>query len=232
MANESSSKCWYDNVCENKTDECTTACIRYLEMLYLMDTSNIPKAKQTPVKLVPSDVDYDAFMHLAHIKDNIIEFTEKGYNLYIVSTTTGNGKTSWAIKLMLKYFNDVWAGNGFRPRGLFIHVPTLLLQLKDFNRYTDSLNEIKKLLPVVDLVIWDDIGSLGLTNYDMSQLLMYLDQRVLEEKANIFTGNLLDMDLMNALGVRIYSRVWNTSDKVIFHGKDRRGLDGTIADNK
>ena len=216
------SDCWYLNVCHN---ECSDNCIRYLEMKYLMDNSGLPKAKQKPLPLIPEHIDYDAFVKLANIKDNIIDFVNAGRCLYIASEYNGNGKTSWAIKLLLKYFDEVWAGNCFRCRGLFVHVPTLLLRLKDFDNKDGDLNELKKNLLIADIVVWDEIGSDYLSNYDLTQLLTFIDQRDLEEKSNIYTGNLLENDLANKVGAKIYSRVWNGSTRVIFKGSVDRRVD-------
>ena len=239
MENEQYSDCWYEKVCNGSdisdiVEHCTkiNSCVKYQEMKYLIEESGIPKSKQKPILLTPDTSDYDAFMMLSRRKDSIVGLVNSGYNLYIVSETTGNGKTSWAIKLMLKYFDSIWSGNGFNIRGYFVHVPTLLLRLKDFGNKDPELNDIKKILLSADLVIWDDIGSLGMSNYDLSQLLMYLDQRILKEKANIFTGNLLEKDLDKSLGTRLFSRVWNTSEHIILYGKDRRNVNGTNTDIK
>ena len=215
-------KCWYENVCTKFSPNCKTSCIRYLEMIHLMDKSNIPSSKWFPTTLTPDDCDYDAFCDLADIKDNITDFVSKGSNLYLYSTKTGNGKTTWAIKLMLKYFNDVWPGNGFKCRGIFINVPTLLTRLKNFNSVDEDFERIKAELPNVDLVIWDDIASTELSSYDHSQLLTYIDQRILADKSNIFTGNLGNPEITKALGTRLASRVWNNSIRIELKGRDKR----------
>lgn len=213
-------KCWYDSVCKEASDNCDVDCIRYKEMRYLVDNSGIPKHKQTPAELYPGE-DYDAFCQLADIKSDIVSFVDKGYSAYITSANTGNGKTSWAIKLLLKYFNEVWAGNGFRVRGMFVYVPQLLLKLKDFNNPLSA--EYKQNLLNCDVVVWDDIGSTELSNYDLSQLMLYIDQRIMAGKANIYTGNLNTKDkIARVLGERLASRVWNNSAVVQFTGKDRR----------
>jgi DNA replication protein DnaC len=190
-------------------------------MKYLMENSNIPLNRQKPDVLEAGN-DFKAFCELADIKDNIVNFVENGDNLYITSEETGNGKTAWAIKLMLKYFNEVWAGNGFRTRGIFIHTPTFLTKLKDFNNKDARFDDIKEQLTRVDLVVWDDIGANELSQYDHTQLLTYIDQRVLEQKSNIYTGNLNKEELEKSLGTRLASRVWNTSMVIEFKGKDRR----------
>jgi len=201
--------CLYKEVCDL---ECSDSCIRYIEM----------RARQNIITLVPDDCDYSVFCTLADIKSDIKAFVEGGDNLYLVSKNTGNGKTTWAIKLMLKYFDEVWAGNGLRCRGLFIHVPTFLLKCKDFDNKDPEFNDMKSNLLLVDLVVWDDIGSTGMSNYDLSQLLMYIDQRILAGKSNIFTGNLMYSDLEKSLGSRLASRIWNTSSIAELKGKDKR----------
>ena len=214
--------CWYENVCSNVSNNCRAGCVRYLEMLHLLEQSNIPESRWYPVVMSPDACDYVAFCDLADIKDEMLNFVYRGSNLYLYSTKTGNGKTTWAIKLMLKYFNDVWPGNGFKCRGLFIHVPTLLTRLKNFNALDDELERIKAELPNADLVIWDDIASTELSSYDHSQLLTYIDQRILAEKSNIFTGNLGSPEIVKALGTRLASRVWNSSTRIELKGSDKR----------
>lgn len=213
------SDCWYSKSCSITDENCIYHCLRYDEMKYLMNNSGIPKVRQIPDELVPTcNEDLIAFRHLAQIKSNIAELVSNGYSLCIVSNNTGNGKTSWAIKIMLKFFNDVWAGNGFRVRGMFVHVPTLLLQLKDFNNPLSK--EYRDNLMNCDLVIWDDIASSGISNYDYTQLLSYIDQRVLNKKSNIYTSNVAD-DMNRILGERLTSRV-NASEVVRLYGKDER----------
>lgn len=217
--------CWYKNVCRKyNTEFCTAGCIRYMEVHFLMYTSNIPKNMQKAVKLSPEKVDIKAFITLKNIKDNIIEFVKGGNSVYIYSENFGNGKTTWAIKLMQQFFDEVWAGNGFKPRGVFIHVPTFLTKIKDgISKKDDYFEMIKELLPEVDLVIWDDIASTALSNYDYSNLLTYIDQRKLNGLSNIYTGNIAQKDLQEAVGNRLASRVWNDSLIVEFVGMDRRG---------
>ena len=210
--------CWYKDVCSMN---CTDSCIRYLEMEYLINESGIPIAYQYPAILTPEDVDYESFCILADIKDNVLDFVNGNGSLYIASAETGNGKTSWATKLMLKYFDEIWAGNGFRIRGLFLHAPTLLAQLKNFaNPLSD---EYKRNIMECDLVIWDDIASTELSNYDLSQLLSLIDCRVNNSRCNIYTGNVdTSATLQKLMGVRLASRIWNRSEVIILKGKDRR----------
>ena len=124
--------------------------------------------------------------------------------------------------MMLRYFDQIWAGNGFQVKGMFIHTPALLTQLKDFNNPVSK--EFLTNLDYCDLVIFDDIGSTELSNYDHSQLLTHIDFRVCNGKSCIFTGNIVKKDTLSAiLGTRLASRIWNSTNKVIeLIGKDRR----------
>lgn len=185
-----------------------------------MDNSGIPINKQSPQELI-AGVDLKQYSKLADIKADIVDFVEAGNNLFICSKNTGNGKTSWALKLLLKYFDQIWAGNGFRVRGLFVNVPTLLLQLKNFSNPLSE--EYKKWLMNVDVVVWDEIASTSISNYDYGNLLMFLDHRIFSDKANIFTSNATSKDeLEKNVGAKLASRIWNTSTIIEFNGKDRR----------
>ena len=185
-----------------------------------MDNSGIPKNRQIPKSLI-ADIDLEPYSKLADIKDDIVNFVNNGENLFICSKYTGNGKTSWALKLLLKYFDEIWAGNGFRVRGVFVNVPTLLLQLKNFSHPLSE--EYKHNLMEADLIVWDEIASTSISTYDYGNLLMFLDYRFSAEKSNIFTSNATTQeDIEKSVGAKLTSRIWNCSEIVEFRGKDRR----------
>ena len=87
--------CWYKTVC---TYEPCTNCIRYVEMKYLMEHSGLSKKRQKPIKLNGA-YDQKAFKLLDEIRLDIVNFVENGESLYLYSEHTGNGKTSWSIKV-------------------------------------------------------------------------------------------------------------------------------------
>ena len=214
------SECWYKDSC---TDNCDT-CATFFQMKYQMEHSGLPEAKQKPISLYLTDDnsgDKRAFNRLADIRRNIVEFVEQGKNLYICSTWTGNGKTSWAIKMLHTYFHYTAVGNYDNLKGMFVSTTELLLQLKDFNNpisktYLDNLKN-------VDLVIWDDIAVSGMSQYDFTQLYTIIDKRILSEKSNIFTSNQPTVDgFAKAMGNRLASRIYNTSEIVELKGKDMR----------
>ena len=216
--------CIYKGMCDI---ECTSRCMKYLEMNYLLETSNIPKSKRKINTLIPDSIDVKAFEKLADIRDNIVDFVQQGTSLYIFSDRVGNGKTTWAIKLMLQYFNEVWAGNGFTPRGIFVNVPTFLTMNKNIISLPDKNFEIMRdQLPYVDLVIFDDIASTKLSDYDYNMLLTYIDQRVVSEKATIYTGNIVPEHLKDFVGSRLKSRICGKKNvngmQVMLKGSDKR----------
>ena len=220
----SSNECWYSEVCDTIREDCEKTCPKYIEMRFLMDNSGIPKSKQKPLVLTPYECDLDAFQRLADIKSDMIDFVESGRNLYICSEAVGTGKTSWALKLLMRYFEEVWDGNGCEIRGVIVHVPTFLMKCKDFKTVDEEFEKLKRTLLDVDLVVWDDIGGITVSGYDYAQLLMYLDARDFKDLANIYTSNLTTRESFNnALGAKITSRVWSSKTEVIqFFGEERR----------
>ena len=215
-------ECWYKGVCENCIGE--ERCIQYKEMKYMMESSNIPVAKRNPIQLKVNSLDKEAYYRLAEIKEDIYNFVYDGKNLYITSEVVGNGKTSWALKLLMKYFEEMLGESGFEPVGVFIHVPTFLMKLKDFKNDDTEFEQLKRTLMNVDLVVWDDIASTDISSYDLSQLMMYIDSRNMNELSNIYTGNIVNRDdMVSALGLRLTSRIWGSNTEVIeFRGGDRR----------
>lgn len=214
------SECWYKDSCVDDCDKC----IVFFQMKWQMTHSGLPEAKQKPIALYLTDDnsgDKNAFNKLADIRKNIVDFVQQGKNLYICSKWTGNGKTSWAIKMLHTYFHHTAVGNYENLKGMFISTADLLLKLKDFNNplpksYKDNLEN-------VDLVIWDDIALTNMSQYDYTQFYSIIDKRILAEKSNIFTTNCTDVNkLAELVGAKVASRIYYTSEIVELKGKDMR----------
>lgn len=218
-------------------------CIRFAEMLTMMKYSGLPENKFQSQEIFGREEDLDAYTRLNEIKQNIKSYVQNGHNLYIYSKSTGNGKTTWAIKLLQSYFNAVWAGNGLRLRGFFIPTQAFLLDRKNFNQ--NSNNEDYKLFSItdefgnnlltnknlihIDLIVWDDFIVKAFTDYDYIQLFSIIDQRILLGKSNIFTCG-SDMEQLEKLcGARVASRLQSNCDLIEFKCDDIRALGG---DNK
>ena len=187
-----------------------------------MQLSGIPENLHHPINLKCSEQDRNSFRRLQEIKNDVDGFVEDGSSLYICSNNTGNGKTSWSLKMMYKLFSlewDVWGS--IEPLGLFVYVPEFMIGLKDFNNPLPKayLDNIKK----VPLVIWDDIGTGTLSDYDYTQLLTYINIRQQAGLANIYTSNLVTLDeLSDKIGDKLASRIFNSSEIIELKGMDMR----------
>lgn len=216
-------QCLFFNVCQTK-EKCSVDCIRYAEMTYLMNHSGLPNNLKKKIVLVPDNNDYDAFVTLAYIKDNMKEFVNSGKNLFIYSSNSGNGKTTWLSKLLKSYFNQIWAGNGFRTRGYYIDLPTFFIELKEaINNPNEELDELKEFLKNVDLLCIDSITSITLSEFELNYLMYIVDYRINNNLSTIYASNLDENGLLRFFGTRLKSRIFNNSQIIRFQGRDKRG---------
>lgn len=219
-------KCWWKGVCGRfNTKACNGCCIRYMKMHYLVSNTLLTETQQYPKPLKPDEIDKESFMKLLDVKENIVEFVKNGKNLLIYSEKTGNGKTQWSIKILLKYLSQIWSSDGFTVRALFINVARFCSSLK-YNSLTDDeyLKHIKENILKADLVIWDDIGLKSLTPLEHDYLYYYINSRIESGKTNIYTSNLMGESLKGAVGDRLYSRIMGSDKIVEFKGEDKRGV--------
>nr|DAZ11266.1 MAG TPA: replicative helicase [Caudoviricetes sp.] len=218
-------KCWFRANCPMyNAKDCNCSCSVYFQYYYLVNLANIPPNKQQPEQLkLSADKDIKKYEYLNNVKENINEFVQDGCNLYLYSPYYGNGKTTWSIKLMSKYFSNIWNGNGTRCRGLFINVDEFLMAKRNAIKHPNlRLEEMEKLIPTVDLVIWDDIGVTKLKEYDHQILFSLINPRIVNNKANIFTSNVIDDQLDENIGGRLANRILDTSTIVEFTNKPQR----------
>lgn len=183
--------CWYRQGCKRlcENPDCRKTCQIYMQMNYLIMNCGMPDTDRYLKLLCPQKIDLETFKKLAHLKENIVRFVENGFDCYISSENVQNGKTTWSLKLLYKYFSEIWLGNGFNPRGYFLYVPEFLNKLRS-KEYRESFEfkEIDHLLKTVDLVVWDDITTMTLSEWDQNTLLNYLNKRSMLGKSNIYNG--------------------------------------------
>ena len=223
---EENKNCWLTGQC-NKVD-CDSFCLRFYKLNYLYDLAMIPLAKRYHVGLRPDADGTDEHIFattLQELSKNIQEFVESGKNLFIYSKQCGNGKTSIALRLIEAYFNKIWPSTQLACRALFINVPKLLLELKaNIKEPSSYVKHITENILTADLVVWDDIGEKNITEFEGTNLYTFIDQRLYNGKANIFTSNIVPEEMYNILGDRLASRVVTSSIKLELKGKDKRGL--------
>ena len=207
MKKERKEDCLYKSVCNN---ECFDGCPRYNGMKRLLELSNLPKAQQCPHKIYNVDIDAVSYAQLNDIKTYIVEFVRDGKDLFICSNYCGNGKTTWAVKMMLKYFDRTWENSYDVTRALFVHVPTLLIDLRNVFNPEVELPEYISRIAEADLVVWDDFASSDrISDYIHEQLLRMIDYRISMGKSNIYTSNVTTLnELSKIVGDRLSSRVF------------------------
>lgn len=198
--------------------ECSPSCTIQPELYYLLENSNIPDFYKKPRLLYPNEEDLTTFTTLKEIKEDVEVFTSEGRFLYIWGTTVGNGKTSYACKILQTYLAIKCVGNGFKDRGWFEYVPSFLLLAKNFEDKATRQEHIDNLANR-DLVVIDDIGSVRNTQYDITILSDVINSRYSRNLATIFTSNVKPEEL--EIDDRLISRL--ASDIVLeFKGGTRR----------
>lgn len=213
--------CWYKRIC---TEQCSENCIRYKLMYSLFKQSNLPEALWNYKELICHEKDLQVYKKLQAKSDAILNFIEAGNNLYIYSENCGNGKTTWAIRLMYSYFDKIWHKSCFDCKALFVSVPKFLYNCKrSISQDVKGFEELCNLISEVDLVIWDDIGEMKASDYEHQILFQYIDDRINSKKSNIYTSNKNKEQLEDVLGVRLASRIYNCSECVEFLEEDKRG---------
>lgn len=216
-----------EHTCPLQNPSLDPFCVKLFKISELQNKALLTEKQRKPIvfRLDKDKTDKKAFDRLKEIENNIEQFVASGNNLYIYSHITGNGKSFWSLRLLNAYFERIWYKTDLKCRGLFINVPKYFISLKDsFNNYSEYINHIKQNVLTADLVVWDDIATKGFTEFETESLLNIINNRVDAGKANIYTSNLAGEELKQAMGDRLYSRVANMSEMIIFKSMDKRGI--------
>lgn len=226
------SNCFLYNAC-SRIDCEKPFCLRKYKMTSLYDAALISETlrKHVILRLDADGTDLEQFKQLSEIEKNIGEFVDSGKNLYLHSVNTGNGKSSWSLRLIESYFNKIWARSDTRCRALFVSVPRFLLAMKEnISNKNEYYNYIKDNILTADLVVWDDISHHTSSDFEITNLLSLIDTRLCEGKSNIYTSNIPPQALAQCLEARLASRIANTATVIELFGKDKRFL--KLEDNK
>lgn len=224
-------RCQAEKYCKGFPDRCHEYCIGYVQLHNIYKLSGIPKKYQydLPLTCERDDRDRDAFVFLRDFQNDIEDHIKEGHGLFIHSATKGNGKTSWACKIMNEHFKKVAIENNLRCRGLFINVPDFLDKLredmdKDDDELSEEMRETQYCIRTADLVIWDDIGTENPTKWVRQTLYKFINFREANNKSQIFTSNvpLLDLVREEYLGERVVNRIAGQCKVVEIAGPSRR----------
>lgn len=220
-------KCWKYHNSDADCKHHNTYCPKLFRMDYLFNEALMSdKQRQyTPLHIDEDGTDREAFNQLKLIEKNIEKFVDAGANLFIYSSTCGNGKTAWALRFLQTYVEKIWYKSDLRCRVLFINVPRFLLSLKDsISSTNDYVEHIKKNVLSADIVVFDEVATKSLTVFEHENILSLINARIDMNKSNIYTSNIYGQELREKVGERLYSRIVNLSTNVQLFGADKRGL--------
>lgn len=224
--------CYLAGNCKKyRNHECTedSFCIRKFKEDGIFDLGLIELVQRVDIPLYIYNNDPQseslAFSRLEDIRKSIDLQIQSGRNLYIYSTTCGNGKTAWSLRLARAYVDKIWDSSEITCRVLFISVPKFLLELKaNISNHSNYIEHIYKYVRDVDLVIWDDIGSKCGTEFEIENMLSLINNRLDAGKSNIYTSNIPPEILNQVVGPRLSSRLLGLSEIIQLNGGDKRGL--------
>lgn len=222
--------CLYKDTCKyGVSNACIGAdnCIKRYKINSLKEMALLsePQKQHIDLYLDNNKIDKDPYMYLKQLEKDIINFVACGSNLFICSSICGNGKTSWALRLLNKYLESIWYYSTLECHGLFINVPNFLIGLKDnIGVKQPKIEYIKNNVLNADVVIWDDIATKGFTEYETENLLSLINCRIERKLSNIYTSNCFGEPLRELIGDRLYSRVFSASEVIEFKGADKRGM--------
>lgn len=218
-----------NNSCHYEENNCKN-CPIYFRLNKLFDYSLLSNKQRQYYKLLyAKDIygnvtDKNAYDKLNNIKDNIVQSVKNGSNFYIYSSTTGNGKTTWAIKLIQYYLGSIYNKSDFKCRALFISIPRYLSCLKSEigQQKSDYVKYVEKNIRTADIIVWDDIAIKSMSEWEQEKLLDFINYRIDFGLSNVYTANVLPDRLEQLLGARLSSRI-RGSYLIEFKSPDLRG---------
>lgn len=180
-------KCYAEKYCKKSKTECNEFCDGYRLLRALYKMSRIPERYCYNIPLVPEGKDLGAFEALNDFMKSVEERVEKGEGLYIWSESTGNGKTSWACKILSYYFRKVAFKSGLENEGLYIYLPTFLDDLRQsYDDPDPDFSELLAMLKNCKLLIIDDIGAEKSTEWVNERLLSIINTRMMKGLSTIY----------------------------------------------
>lgn len=206
---------------------------------FILENSYLPKYQWIEDNLIPRD-DVQQFSRLRDIRSNLKDFitgnfNEDGFNnLVLCSSNLGNGKTSWAIKLMLTYIemqkgkldyvedSKVTVDN--YDYCVFCQTVPFLVKMKQFGSNKDTYNMFNRLCKT-QLAVLDDLGAVPMSQYDYNIIYAIFETRLFSGKPTIITTNFADRKSADKeLGPRLVDRIWNNSEILEFKNRGFRGI--------
>ena len=191
----------------------------------LLVESGVPKKYYVPQKLVRRQVDEQLWNFLEDYRNDVVNKVHSGNNLVITSPIVGNGKTSWAIRLLQRYIAETALDGDLGDKGVFCVCSNMLEIFGDFGyfetsiEFFDYLNRLKN----CKLLVIDEIGSGRITPVSYNHFYDLINYRVDNGLTTIYTTNYTDERIQEVLGERLYSRIYHTATVLEFKADNVRG---------
>jgi DNA replication protein DnaC len=191
----------------------------------LLVESGVPKKYYVPQKLVRRQVDEQLWIFLEEYRNDVVNKVHIGNNLVITSPIVGNGKTSWAIRLLQRYIAETALDGDLGDKGVFCVCSNMLEIFGDFGyfetsiEFFDYLNRLKN----CKLLVIDEIGSGRITPVSYNHFYDLINYRVDNGLTTIYTTNYSDERIQKVLGERLYSRIYHTATVLEFRADNVRG---------
>lgn len=229
--------CWFDGQaieCPLKMEykkihgesiDCRKCCSEYKKINVAITNCGQPNTKKFLIDLVLQKIDTKAFLRLNEIKENVVQWVERGSNLFLTSDNIQTGKTTWALKILYRYITTMCTTIPFTINGYYLYVPELLFKLKDYEyKKTQEFKQLETIMKSCPLVIWDGINLQTLTPQEQATLGIYFNKRDLDCLSNIFIGkNISEEDLTIMVGPVLAQRL-NIMEHINFRAKSYRGF--------
>lgn len=192
-------KCYASDYCQKDKSSCSDVCGGYRVLRALYNLSRIPERYRYTIALKPENgEDLEAFTTLDNYKNDVLSMVDEGRGLYIWGKSTGNGKTSWACKIMSYFFRKIAFNTGLENEGLYIFLPTFLEDLRDnYDNKDPEFDEILRMIKTCRLLIIDDIGAERVTDWVRERMVSIINTRELHERnltSCIATKEVVDED--------------------------------------
>jgi DNA replication protein DnaC len=202
---------------------------------FMLENSGMPKIRWTDEELLVTDDNREAYSRLTQIRNSLYSFVRSSTNnLVICGKSTGNGKTTWANKLMLTYIEQNCHRLDNVPiedltvdkhdMCLFCLLVPFLVELKMFGNNSESTNLYHRLCKS-EFVVLDDLGAVPMTQYDYNAVYGIIEHRLDKGLPTVITTNFTSLDsLQSEIGPRLAERIWSNSEIVNIKSSGFRGV--------
>lgn len=201
---------------------------------FILNNSYLPRYQWIEDSLKALD-DSESFKRLVEIRMDLLHFLSSELNnLVICSNNLGNGKTSWAVKLMLTYIELQKGKLDYVDEKkinvdnydycVFCQSVPFLVEMKQFGSNKKSYEMYQRLCRT-NLAIIDDLGAAPMSQYDYNIIYAIFEKRLFEGRPTIVTTNFANKESAEKeLGPRLVDRIWSNSEIIEFKNRGFRGV--------